>query len=1465
MPLIPSLREEEEAWRQVEKANAARQMAAAQVTPEQAAGVAAIHQTYDYLPAGAKVSLGRAGVAPDDPVMATVAEAAVKRKKKKGFGWHSFGDTVKAGWSNTAGRALAAAGEVLDPVTGAISSAAKPILRTGFMALQAPIEEAVGGLRNVAVSLPGQLGEIGAGALAGAGIGGAAGAGIGAIGGPLAGVTALGGALVGGVIGGVTGAMSEDVQGKANWTTQSQLGIAAGRVLAGKKVDTGEGFFVGHESGLFKMQADRARSVASLEGPDGTRSAWTPGRSVANVVVEPGSMQHKALSGLIDGYAALRMDPSALALAKRGKIVAARKTVIGPVLAELLGGKAGDDLAHAIATTTGDGRRLAISKMFNGQLDHDPKILVALGDETDPIKIKELLKPVLGIDVREVPKIVRKRSTIPRLMENTAVGALGEKVVESRLMADVPRGIWDLDDPASAMKKLEDFLKIGKVPADQQARLMDNFIGTLAGPRSGNLPVLKQAMEATKAVLVSRGATNDAATKMTRMFGDTYHDAARYSGMAIAEGTALDDLGYLVVNGQREAIQSPHLIAEMLGKGVPIPDMRDISRSVARLARITDHPLTNVGVDSADKVMTKWKQMAILRAAYVPRVVGEEMVRMATSGYDSLFKHPMSFIAGRIAAKNENTAVKSLHDVPLTMEEEVRGALNASKGSEVLSRSPVRMKNRERIAYTPDNHDDFVQGWKNHELGVLSGDPIATKVAELMRTGSVGAVDETGAKAINNIDELKAAFSTGRLRRFRTQLNDSLAGTDDAAYFDDVNNANNYIDSVVERVTHFTRNDQTLLDGIHKGLDNVDGKEIRTAMDNLIAADNFPEAAVGEKFGGKLSEDAVKLYDKITDFAFEWIATKPTNFMSRSPVLEQSYWKNVERMLPAMSPADQAEALRLARASKLPARRIKEIEASAKIPFSGDALPLDDVHMVAARQATDDVKKLLYDISARKQWSEASRLVFPFAEAWQEMMTTWGKLLVQNPVALRRGQQTVEGARGAGFFSTDEYGSESFVYPGSTWLTDKLVGAPIGIRGSVGGLNLFANSPVLPGFGPVAQIAADALLPDKPEFDWVQDVVNPFGQHDTGSGWVESFLPAWTQKARKVMTSDDSDRVFNNTVFDMARYLTSSGQGDTSTLEGQEQLSQDAISMAKRMYLLRTLGSFSLPSAPQPEMVGEDKEGRVVTQFAIIAEYRALQMDPGTKTKVGNKTVEGVGWEEAPEAFIETFGEDALLYMQPKTKGSGSPLEDTLDWVRENPSLVRKYEETYQFFAPHSGKFSMTAYERQLATGEREALKPDEAVELANSRVASMQYRQAKEMIGPKPSDEQRVWLRQVKEALVDEYPGYVPEEFDPAKTPRRIRELEQALSEPKLAATEVGQALKTYFEAREVGMQQAQAAGLGSFDRAKSAAPVRQWLRDVATALTEEYPGFAEVWDTVLSREMVADDAPAEIPQPSQ
>jgi hypothetical protein len=1420
--LTPSLAEESAFWDRLEQGRRSREANLASVDPAVASSLTGLHRAYPYVPAGAKLSLAKAGVPPDSPVAVTVAQGAQKRKAKHGFGWHSIGDFVSAGTDLAVRKPLSMLGSALAPVGDVMGDITRPVVRTGMMALSAPLEEAQGALRNIATGLPGKLGEITASAIGGA----AAGGGLASV------VPGLGtaiGAGVGAVVGGVSGLVGPEAKGKPQMGPQSSLGIAAGQILAGKKVETGSGYFLGHTSKLHEEQAARARAAASISG-----KGWTIGRSVADVVFEPGSTAYNVISGLADGVAALKLDPSAAALRnvarvapgetgqliRAGLIDAHRKTVLPEKVSELLASNVGTALKTDLA---GEGNAYRISRIFGGQLDHRPDLLTEIADAADSTAIGDILAraDVLGGSVAQVPKTSQARRIIPRLAVSSETG------LTRRPFVNVPSGMVQWSDPAAAMSKVDAWQALGKVDAETRLANNDAFVRALAGPNPGRLPALDVVAKSISDVARAKGATDDVARNVGTLFRSSIEDARLFTATAIADGTMAP---WLKLAGDNQSINSPHSIAELLNHGVMLPDQKELQRTVGILRQINKHPLVPSSTDAMHSLMGRWRQMAILRAAIVPRVGMEEQVRMATAGWDSVFKHPFSYVAGRVASRKEVSAVRSLEGTPLMAAEDMQGALNTGRGSQVLNGTAVAMKDRARIAYT-DGADRFFGGWAEHELSHIHADPVMRSMSEMLASGE--------SQGRRTLDDFKAAFWDGPLQGIRKNL--QTAG-DDAALLAERASSDFYVETLYERVTQMTRSDPDLLEAAVRHPANADRNTLRSAMQRLVDEGNAPAMVVGDRYaGGSLGKQAGALLDKVTDFGFEWLHTKPANFFSRSPVAEQSYWAAVERMMPALSPEDQARALALAQESKLPREVVARLEGRAQVAFEGEQLSMDALHTVAATEATNSVKKLLYDLSERKQWNQASRLVFPFAEAWTEMLTTWSKLLVENPAAIRRGGQVVEGARGSGFFYTDpQTGEEMFNYPGSAFVSKLLVGAPIPVTGSAAGLNLFAQNPVLPGFGPLAQIAANRLLPDKPEFDTIRDIVSPFGRAETGGGFLEAFAPAWAQKLRKFATSGESDRVFNNTVYDMGRYLVSTGKGDISTPEGQEQVTADAISMAKRMYLLRAFGSFTAPAAPQPKMVAEDKNGRVVTQFKIIEEFRALQEED---------------YETAPERFLELYGEGALLFMQSKTKGGGPPLEDTMDWARSNPDLVKRYGDTYHFFAPHAGEFSMTAYERQIASRERETLTPGEAFKLANSRVASMKMRQAREMVGKKPSDAQRKWLSDIQNSLIEEYPGYEPQAFDASKIPRAIRELEDAVADPRLAKTPAAKAIGTYLAARAQATEAAQSRlKLQSFSKAKAARPIREWLRSVAAALTEEYPDFGQVWDFVLSRELTSD-----------
>ena len=159
-----------------------------------------------------------------------------------------------------------------------------------------------------------------------------------------------------------------------------------------------------------------------------------------------------------------------------------------------------------------------------------------------------------------------------------------------------------------------------------------------------------------------------------------------------------------------------------------------------------------------------------------------------------------------------------------------------------------------------------------------------------------------------------------------------------------------------------------------------------------------------------------------------------------------------------------------------------------------------------------EVQELLYDLTKRKKLAYNLRGIFPFGEAYIEIMTTWARLLKENPEILRRGQVTVNAARasnpfspveGEGFLGEDEVtGEEVFYYPMiDDFVSDRLFGEDrnVGVRlpGYAGSLNLALE--IVPGIGPAVAIPASFFVNASPTFDEAKKVLFPYGLPDVRS------------------------------------------------------------------------------------------------------------------------------------------------------------------------------------------------------------------------------------------------------------------------------------------------------------------------------------------------------------------------------
>lgn len=401
--------EEEQVFATLEAARLRRRATVA--NPATAANASGIAAAYPHVPAGAALSLAKAGHGAASPVTRQAAQAAAKVKVRKGLGWHSLGDVVTAVGRGT-GAAIAEVGELG-------SAVARPVVRGVFTAFEAGAETVDAMARDVARTVEEE-----------------------------------------GVVGGLLFGGSPTRVAKEQPTTAA---LAVDKALRGQRVDLGAGYFPAGEAKA--AQEAKARSVHAVDGRVGT-----VGRIIANTVTEPGTRPYTVLSGLVDASVDIGADPAAGALAAAAKARKARKlfvpddvrqgaglvdgtrrTVLGEVAEEWLAGD-GAKVVDRLAETKdwADARRAFP--------DLPVRLLVRLLDAETPDAVRNVLRPELGIAVRTKP-------TLP----TAATLAVRKRKEGVRLLQQMPGRHIDLDDVDDAVSEVENFARNAKLSPEATA------------------------------------------------------------------------------------------------------------------------------------------------------------------------------------------------------------------------------------------------------------------------------------------------------------------------------------------------------------------------------------------------------------------------------------------------------------------------------------------------------------------------------------------------------------------------------------------------------------------------------------------------------------------------------------------------------------------------------------------------------------------------------------------------------------------------------------------------------------------------------------------------------------------------------------------------------------------------------------------------------------------------------------
>ena len=596
-------------------------------------------------------------------------------------------------------------------------------------------------------------------------------------------------------------------------------------------------------------------------------------------------------------------------------------------------------------------------------------------------------------------------------------------------------------------------------------------------------------------------------------------------------------------------------------------------------------------------------------------------------------------------------------------------------------------------------------------------------------------------------------------------------------------------------------------------------------------------------------------YDRSVDWFFNSIVGNLTTKLERNPVFRQYYYEEVGKLVDRLNPA-QAEKFLAAVEKKAKALKIKPEEymgdkeilrkMKASTKTAGD-VTIEELDEYAKYVAVNNMKELLYDASSKSNLQDALRIIMPFAPAWREVIGTYASFLKSNPIGTGRSFQRVYTGianadpdnDGRGFFYHDPTTNElMFTFPGSGTLSKVLTGLDATLEAPVSRLSQGIQA--FPALGPVAQIAASQILRDTPDTDFLREIFLPYGSKGIRGlapypGWVEKFTSAI------VANEDDLNGIFANTYIETLRALSASGDYDLDSREEVRQLQEDAKFKARILTGFRAFSQFAGPTAGTTEFKVKTDEGDIFVS-SLVKEFYDMQADPR------------IGYDKALPMFLQIYGDEMALYVGAKSRSLVEGLEATEEfgqWEGDNKGLIEDYPEVARYFAPAGSDFSFAVYDRQLRGGLREKLTDDELIKLAQQRIGSAKYREAREQVGPYPSDSAKDVLKRYRTFLSKKYPGF-PEfaEFQVGKYYNDVADLKQIVFDNRVAETGVGKAVREYLLAREQAIAASGSTEQG-FRQAKGAARLRDGLASLGLALSKQEPNFARIFDRLLASEV--------------
>lgn len=576
--------------------------------------------------------------------------------------------------------------------------------------------------------------------------------------------------------------------------------------------------------------------------------------------------------------------------------------------------------------------------------------------------------------------------------------------------------------------------------------------------------------------------------------------------------------------------------------------------------------------------------------------------------------------------------------------------------------------------------------------------------------------------------------------------------------------------------------------------------------------------------------------DRMVGATYQKLGTAPTDILSRHPFFTATYRAEMVR---------QIDALNVTKGQRVTEEQVVGMQRRAR------------------EHALTQTRHTLYDVANSSNLAHTMRFTAPFYAAWQDALTTWGRLWMEDPSRLGRVLQAWEAPSKAHITYDDEHGKTWATLPLPQFVKDAI---PV-LKGDMPAnylQSLIAQGDywMVPGAGSPVTVPINSFIRHRPD---LYPLLKPLIPYGAGESALDDLLPAGWKRGKSLFTkTDDYAYVAAYQRMTMEVYTerrTGKFVGDDTAMN------DEAVRRTNDFFRLRMAANLVLPYSPNfrsPYQFYLDQAAAMRQQYAAYPGGK----DPG-----------GKNWEEA---FLDKNGEEYFAFTAGLTKsnvGGLSPTSEGFQAYRKYATLIQENPDYGGLIAgaTDDGTFNPEVYQYQrthpIGGGDlrpqREVRSPDQAIADAETQRGWDAYRQIDtyvdqqlknrglRSINAKAATDLALIKRAVTDKIAAKYPAWAEAygTFTPGKAAKTVSVMESLLGEPGFAERPGYRTLASYLAARR-----SMVAALSKRDsqnlQSKENDDLRVYWDAITTKLRQSDTDFADLHSRYLRNDNRLDAA---------